>query len=90
MLADAQFAALAMGADPYIIAQIHWHATDVEGFLRRIGVPVDDYKEKFVQYLQDLREGNAEPQYLYPKHRKIDFYLSLPDRVKWYKKEVPK
>ena len=49
VLADAQFAALAMGADPYIIAQIHWHATDVEGFLKKIGVPVDDYKEKFVQ-----------------------------------------
>ncbi|BDC17246.1 CoB--CoM heterodisulfide reductase iron-sulfur subunit B family protein [Acidianus sp. HS-5] len=87
VLADAQFAAIAMGADPYKIAQIHWHATDVEGFLRKIGVPVDDYKEKFIQYLADLREGKAEPEYLYKPHRKIDFYLSVPERVKWYKGE---
>ncbi|BBD71988.1 heterodisulfide reductase subunit B [Sulfodiicoccus acidiphilus] len=85
VLADAQFVALAMGADPYTIGQIHWHATDVEGFLRKVGVPVDEYKEKFNQYLQDLKEGKADPNYLYRPHRKIDYYLALPDRVKWLK-----
>jgi hypothetical protein len=84
---DAQFAAILMGADPYKIGQIHWHATDVEGFLRKIGVSVDEYKEQFLQYLADLRAGKAQPEYLYKPHRKIDFYLALPDRVKWYKGE---
>jgi len=87
VLSDAQFAAILMGADPYKIGQIHWHATDVEGFLRKIGVPVDEYKEQFLQYLADLRAGKAQPEYLYKPHRKIDFYLALPDRVKWYKGE---
>ncbi|BCU66679.1 heterodisulfide reductase subunit B [Sulfolobales archaeon HS-7] len=83
VLADAQFAALAMGADPYKIGQIHWHATDVEGFLRKIGVPIQEYKEQFIQYLQDIKEGKAETEFLYKPHRKIDFYLALPDRVQY-------
>jgi heterodisulfide reductase subunit B len=57
----------------------------VEGFLRGIGVPVNEYKEKFNQYLQDLKEGKAESKYLYKPHRKIDYYLTLPDRVQWLK-----
>ena len=38
IMADCQFAALALGAHPYKLAQLHWHASPFEGLLEKLGI----------------------------------------------------
>ncbi|MCK5574478.1 MAG: hypothetical protein KAI28_01635, partial [Sphingomonadales bacterium] len=41
VISDVQFAAVACGADPFKIAQLHWHASPVEDLLVKMGIDVD-------------------------------------------------
>ena len=52
VLSDAQFAALAMGAHPYRVVQIHWHATDYRPLLTKMGI---DWEEKWKEFQEDMR-----------------------------------
>ena len=52
VLSDAQFAALAMGAHPYRVVQIHWHATDYKPLLRKMGI---DWEEKWKEFQEDMK-----------------------------------
>ncbi len=38
VISDSQFAALAMGAHPYKICQLHWHAVDTKPLLEKMGI----------------------------------------------------
>ena len=38
VMSDAQFAALAMGAHPYKICQLHWHGVDMRPLLEMMGI----------------------------------------------------
>lgn len=38
VLADSQVAALAMGAHPFRVVQLHWHATDCRPLLEKMGI----------------------------------------------------
>jgi len=63
VMSDVQFAALTCGADPFKIAQLHWHSGDWKALLTKMGI---DWKKswiEFQQYMDELRKG-AQPYLL--------------------------
>jgi len=47
VMSDAQFAALAMGAHPYKICQLHWHGVDMKPLLEKMGI---DHATAWVEF----------------------------------------
>jgi len=58
VMSEAQFAALAMGAHPYRICQLHWHAADYRPLLEKMGI---DWKERWREFEDDLERLRKEP-----------------------------
>jgi heterodisulfide reductase subunit B2 len=69
VMADIQFAALACGAHPYKIVQLHWHASAVENLLDKMGIDQKAKMAEFEQYLEQVKAGN--PEYLYDPRKMI-------------------
>ena len=63
VMADCQFAALACGAHPYKIVQLHWHASAVENLLDKMGIDKEVAMTEFVAYLEEVKAGNMENLY---------------------------
>ncbi len=62
VLSDAQFAALAMGAHPYRVVQLHWHATDYTALLEKMGI---DWEAAWAEFEADLKRiESGEIEYL--------------------------
>jgi heterodisulfide reductase subunit B len=62
VMSEAQFAALAMGAHPYRVCQLHWHAADYRPLLEKMGI---DWREKWQEFEEDLeRIRRGEKEYL--------------------------
>ncbi len=62
VLSEAQFAALAMGAHPYRVCQLHWHSTDYTALLTKMGI---DWEEKWAEFQVDLKKlESGEKQFL--------------------------
>ena len=57
VMADSQMAALAMGAHPYKVLQLHWHNTDNKPFLRKIGIDVDKVWGEFQAECDKIKSG---------------------------------
>lgn len=60
VMSEAQFAALAMGAHPYRVAQLHWHSTDYTLLMEKMGI---DWKARWAEFEEDLaqiKEGKKE------------------------------
>ena len=60
VMSDSQMAALAMGAHPYKVLQLHWHNTDNHAFLEKIGI---DWKKKWAEFeseVQQIKDGKKE------------------------------
>ena len=60
VMSDAQFAALAMGAHPYKVCQLHWHSTDYRPLLEKMGI---DHKQAWAEFedeLERLKRGEIE------------------------------
>jgi heterodisulfide reductase subunit B len=51
VLSEAQFAALAMGAHPYRVVQLHWHSTDYTKLLEKMGI---DWQARWAEFEHDL------------------------------------
>ena len=47
VMSDSQMAALAMGAHPYKVLQLHWHNTDNKAFMAKLGI---DVKKKWAEF----------------------------------------
>ena len=47
VMSDSQMAALAMGAHPYKVLQLHWHNTDNKAFLEKLGI---DHRTKWAEF----------------------------------------
>jgi heterodisulfide reductase subunit B len=62
VLSEAQFAALAMGAHPYLICQLHWHAADYRPLLEKMGIDWEKAWAEFEEACGRLERG--EQQYL--------------------------
>lgn len=60
VMADCQFAALAMGAHPYKIAQLHWHAVDHRPTLRKMGFDPDKAWAEFQADAERIKSGEIE------------------------------
>ncbi|HET8577627.1 MAG TPA: heterodisulfide reductase-related iron-sulfur binding cluster [Methylomirabilota bacterium] len=58
VMSEAQFAALAMGAHPYRICQLHWHAADYRPLLEKMGI---DWRERWREFEDDLARLKANP-----------------------------
>ena len=62
VLSDAQFAALAMGAHPYRVCQLHWHSADYRPLLEKMGI---DWEQAWAEFQGDLRRlESGEKRYL--------------------------
>jgi heterodisulfide reductase subunit B len=62
VMSEAQFAALAMGAHPYRVCQLHWHAADYRPLLEKMGI---DWRERWREFEEDLeRIQRGEKEYL--------------------------
>lgn len=60
VMSEAQFAALAMGAHPYKVCQLHWHSTDYRPLLNKIGIDWEAAWDEFEQDVEKLRRGEKE------------------------------
>jgi heterodisulfide reductase subunit B len=66
VMSEAQFAALALGAHPFRVAQLHWHATDYRPLLAQMGI---DAERAWAEFQEDLRRIEAgELPYLTWEH----------------------
>ena len=62
VMSEAQFAALAMGAHPYRVCQLHWHSTDYKPLLTKMGI---DHEARWAEFQQDLKRlESGEAKYL--------------------------
>jgi heterodisulfide reductase subunit B len=62
VLSDAQFAALAMGAHPYKVCQLHWHSANYKPMLEKMGI---DHEQAWAEFQQELgRLDRGEKKYL--------------------------
>jgi heterodisulfide reductase subunit B len=62
VMSEAQFAALAMGAHPYKVCQLHWHSADYRPVLEKMGIDHEKAWAEFEADLEKLRSG--EKRYL--------------------------
>lgn len=76
VLAEVQLAALAAGAHPYKIVQIHWHSTPVEKLLEKMDINHEQYRKEFTEYLNQLRNG-AKPELLHAPRLEIEKYFAV-------------
>ncbi len=60
VLADSQVAALAMGAHPYKVLQMHWHNTDNTPFLEKLGLDPEQKWREFEEAVAKLKDGSKK------------------------------
>ncbi len=60
VMSDSQIAALAMGAHPYKVLQLHWHNTDNKPFLTKLGLDVDKLWSEFQAEVDLIKAGKKE------------------------------
>lgn len=60
VMSEAQFAALAMGAHPYKVCQLHWHSADYRPLLEKMGIDWRAAWAEFEAEVARLERGEAE------------------------------
>ncbi len=63
VLSDAQFAALAMGAHPFIVCQVHWHVADWKPLLQKMGIDAEKAWEEYREYVEQVK-GGMKPAFI--------------------------
>jgi len=58
VMSESQFAALAMGAHPYRVCQLHWHAADYRPLMEKMGI---DWRERWREFEDDLERLKKDP-----------------------------
>ena len=62
VMSEAQFAALAMGAHPFKVCQLHWHSTNYRPLLEKMGI---DWEAAWAEFQEDLKRlEKGDQQYL--------------------------
>jgi heterodisulfide reductase subunit B len=62
VLSEAQFAALAMGAHPFRVCQLHWHSANYKPLLEKLGI---DHERAWAEFQEDIqRLERGEKKYL--------------------------
>ena len=57
VMSDAQFAALSMGAHPYLVCQLHWHGVDMKPLLEKMGIDHVGAWEEFERVAERLEQN---------------------------------
>ena len=60
VMSDAQFAALAMGAHPYKICQLHWHGVDMKPLLTKMGIDHAQAWREFEAVAERVKQGEID------------------------------
>ena len=60
VMSDSQFAALAMGAHPFKVCQLHWHGVDNRPLLEKMGIDYDKAWAEFEVQAERIRSGEIE------------------------------
>ncbi|MEE2765739.1 MAG: heterodisulfide reductase-related iron-sulfur binding cluster [Candidatus Neomarinimicrobiota bacterium] len=60
VMSDAQFAALAMGAHPYKVCQLHWHGVDMKPLMEKMGIDHKKAWQEFEEVASRLRDNGTE------------------------------
>jgi heterodisulfide reductase subunit B len=60
VMSEAQFAALAMGAHPYKVCQLHWHSADYRPLLEKMGIDWEKAWAEFEVEIGRLERGEIE------------------------------
>jgi len=60
VLSEAQLCALAMGAHPYRVCQLHWHNTDNRPLLAKMGIDHEARWKEFEGDLERLKSGEKQ------------------------------
>ena len=76
VLAEVQLAALAAGAHPYKIVQVHWHTSPVDKLMEKMGIDYMSYRKDFTEYLNQIKSG-GKIEYLYDPHSEIEKYFAV-------------
>ncbi len=63
VLSDAQFAALAMGAHPFIVCQVHWHVADWKPLLAKMGIDGEAAWAEYTDYVEKVK-GGMKPAFI--------------------------
>jgi len=50
-MSEAQFAALAMGAHPYKVCQLHWHSANYRPLLEKMGI---DWRAAWAEFEESV------------------------------------
>jgi heterodisulfide reductase subunit B len=57
---DAQVTALALGAHPFRVVQMHWGSTDWRPLMEKLGIDWQRYKEEFDADVEAIRRGDKK------------------------------
>lgn len=60
VMSDSQLAAMAMGAHPYKVLQLHWHNADNKPFLTKVGFDVEKVWGEFQAEVDLIKAGKKE------------------------------
>ena len=60
VMSEAQFAALAMGAHPYKVCQLHWHSSNYKPLLVKMGIDPEQAWAEFQEDLGKLERGETK------------------------------
>ncbi|HJN73890.1 MAG TPA: heterodisulfide reductase-related iron-sulfur binding cluster [Myxococcota bacterium] len=60
VMADCQFAALAMGAHPYKVCQLHWHGVDPRHALEKMGIDHETAWAEFQEETARIKAGEKD------------------------------
>ncbi len=60
VLSDAQYAALAMGAHPFKVCQLHWHNMEIDTILEKMGIDHEKAWAEFNVQVERIKSGEIE------------------------------
>ncbi|WP_028963023.1 heterodisulfide reductase-related iron-sulfur binding cluster [Sulfobacillus thermosulfidooxidans] len=60
VMSESQFAALAVGAHPFRVCQLHWHAVDYRPLLHKMGIDVERAWAEFEADVEKIKHGEME------------------------------
>lgn len=60
VMSEAQFVALAMGAHPYRVCQLHWHSVDYRPLLEKMGIDWEARWREFEKDLERIQRGEIQ------------------------------
>jgi heterodisulfide reductase subunit B len=60
VMSESQFAALALGAHPYRVTQLHWHSTNYRPLLVKMGIDPEAAWAEFQEDLKQIESGAME------------------------------